>query len=159
MKKTVLTLIALLSCLIAAQAQSKNQATAVQETQARLLDVNANAYVKPLTVEVEVLPTGRIVDDWPLTVEQVKSMGGDLANIRSWGVFQSSKKHDCDLIVAATFDFKNDSSNPDVYKLTVVGFPANFVRWKTADANDYEWIRLEKVFTTDDYDKIKAIVK
>lgn len=157
--KKVLTVLATLCCIIVANAQSKNQTTIIQETQARLLDVNPNAYVKPLTVEVEVLPTGRVRDVWPLTADQVKSLGGDLANIRSWGVFQSSHKHNCDLIVAATFDFKSDIANPDVYQLTVVGFPANFVRWKTADDKDFEWIRMEKVKTTDDREKIQAIVK
>lgn len=158
MKKIVLSLLTLLCCAVLGFSQSKNQTT-IQETQARLLDVNPNAYVKPLTVEVEVLPSGRISDTWPLTHEQVKSLGGDLANIRSWGVFQSSRKHNCDLIVAATFDFKTDSTNPDLYQLTVVGFPANFVRWKTAEEKDFEWIKMEKTQTTSDRDKIKAIVK
>ena len=159
MKKTILILLAVFCSAAMGFAQNKNQTTTIQETQARLLDVNPNAYVKPLTVEVEVLPSGRISDTWPLTVEQVKSLGNDLANIRSWGVFQSSRKHNCDLIVAATFDFKNDSTNPEVYQLTVVGFPANFVHWKTADEKDYVWIQMEKTQTTNDRDKIKAIVK
>ena len=76
-------------------AQAQKTTVKYQDTQARLLDVTSNAYVKPLTVELKVdTSKGRIVDVWPLTKEQVEvEMGGDIANIRSWGVYQSSKKH------------------------------------------------------------------
>ena len=150
-------MIALVSCCLVASAQ-KNQ-TSIQETQARLLDVNPNAYVRPLTVEVQVTSEGRITDTWPLTAEQVNALNGDLANIRSWGVFQSSRKHNCDLIVAATFDFKSDPMTPGMYILTVVGFPANFVNWKTASDDDLKWITSEKATNVSDREKVKAIVK
>ena len=132
-----------------------------QDTQARLLDVTSNAYVKPLTVELKVdTSKGRIVDVWPLTKEQVEvEMGGDIANIRSWGVYQSSKKHNVDVIVAATFNFKTDDTRDGFYQLTVVGYPASFVNWATATEADYEWIRMEKVVTTSEREKISAIVK
>lgn len=156
MKKLLLTLTTLLMCFLS---YSQNKIQNIQETQARLLDVNPNAYVKPLTVEISVLPGGRISDTWTLSSEQVKALGGNLANIRSWGVFQSSRKYNCDLIVAGTFEFKTDPDNPEQFLLTVVGFPANFVNWKTAEEKDYEWIRLEKTQTTNDRDKIKAIIK
>ena len=157
MKRIFILLIALVSCCLAASAQRGQ--TSIQETQARLLDVNPNAYVRPLTVEVQVTNEGRITDTWPLTGEQVNALNGDLANIRSWGVFQSSRKHNCDLIVAATFDFKTDPMNQGMYILTVVGFPANFVNWKTATDADMEWIKSEKATKVSDGEKIKAIVK
>lgn len=157
MKKILVTFVAVFACLSVAYAQ-KAQAI-VHDTQARLLDVTANAYVKPLTVEVQVISNTRVVDTWELTVEQVRSMNGLTSNIRSWGVFQSSRKHNCDLLVAATFDFKNDPDNPESYQLTVMGFPANFVNWKTAEDKDYEWIRMEKFRTTSELDKIQAVVK
>ena len=136
-------------------------AQAQKDTQARLLDVTSNAYVKPLTVELKVdTSKGRIVDVWPLTKEQVEvEMGGDIANIRSWGVYQSSKKHNVDVIVAATFNFKTDDTRDGFYQLTVVGYPASFVNWATATEADYEWIRMEKVVTTSEREKISAIVK
>jgi hypothetical protein len=132
-----------------------------QDTQARLLDVTTNAYVKPLTVELKVdTSKGRISDEWILTKEQVEvEMGGDLVNIRSWGVYQSSKKHNADVIVAATFNFQTDDTRNGFYKLTVVGYPASFINWSTATQADYEWIRMEKVVTTSDREKISAIVK
>lgn len=155
--KKILLLLVLSSLSICSWSQGKR--TTLQETQARVLDINPNAYVKPLTVEIEMLPTGKVCDIWTLTADQVNSLNCDLANIRSWGVFQSSKKHNCDLIVACTFDFRTDETSPNMYLLTVVGFPAKFVNWKTADESDYEWIRIEKTQTTQDIDKIKAIIK
>ena len=158
MRKLVFTLLAMVLGMTVSFAQSKNY-TNIQESQARLLDVNPTTYVKPLTCEIEVLPVGRIMDVWTLTLDQVKDLRGELPNIRSWGVFQSSRKHNCDLLVAATFDFKNDPDNPESYQLTVMGFPANFVNWKTAEDKDYEWIRMEKFRTTSELDKIQAVVK
>ena len=45
------------------------------------------------------------------------------------------------------------------YKVTVIGYPATFINWKTAEASDYEWIRMEKTLTTADKDKIAAVIK
>lgn len=141
--------------------QAQKTTVKFQDTQARLLDVKTNAYVKPLTVELKVdTSKGRISDEWSLSKEQVEvEMGGDLANIRSWGGYQSSKKHNADVIVAATFNFQTDDMRNGFYKLTVVGYPATFVNWTTATQADYEWIRMEKTVTTSDKEKIAVIVK
>lgn len=73
--------------------QAQKTTVKFQDTQARLLDVKTNAYVKPLTVELKVdTSKGRISDEWSLSKEQVEvEMGGDLANIRSWGVISHLK--------------------------------------------------------------------
>ena len=85
-------------------------------------------------------------------------MNGDLVNIRSYAIYMSSQKHNADVIVAATFNVKtNDDGNG--YKVTVIGYPATFINWKTAEASDYEWIRKEKTLTTADKDKIAAVIK
>lgn len=141
--------------------QAQKTTVEFRDTQARLLDVVSNAYVKPLTVELKVdTSKGRIKDEWPIPKKVAEvDMGGDLANIRSWGVYMSSIRHQADVIVAATFNFETDPENPDAYKLTVIGYPASFVNWATATEADYEWIRMEKVVTTDERDKISAIVK
>lgn len=159
MKKFYLT--AIFSFIYIMGIHAQKTTVKYQDTQARLLDVTTNAYVKPLTVELKVdTSKGRISDEWVLTKEQVEvEMGGDLANIRSWGVYQSSKKHNADVIVAATFNFQTDDTRNGVYKLTVVGYPASFINWATATQADYEWIRMEKVVTTSDREKISAIVK
>lgn len=157
MKKILFALIILLSCTVS---YAQKTTTRIQDTQARLLDVTSNAYVHPLTVELEIIKSeGRIRDVWPLTKEQVETeMLGDIANIRSYGVFMSSKRHNADVIVAATFNFRTADNGKD-YELEVVGFPAIFTKWATATPADYEWIRMEKIHTTDERDKVKAVIK
>lgn len=135
----------------------------VRETQARIVDGYARAYVKPMTVELEIIKDNagnelRVNDEWTLSKADVESMGGNLANIRSFGVFMSAKKHKADAIVAATFNFQNIDGT-DTYKLEVIGFAARFKNWKTATPADYEWMRMEKTQTTDERDNLRAIVK
>lgn len=158
MKKVMLLCLCGLSFAVGAQAQKTT--VKVQDTQARLLDMQSNGYVKPLTVELKVDDSkGRIRDTWPLTKEQVETeMRGDIVNIRSYAVYMSSKKHNADVIVAATFNFKS-LDNSDGYEVEVVGFPASFINWKTAAPADYEWIKMEKAQTTADREKIQAIIK
>ena len=158
MKKTLLLS---LFCLMAAMSAMAQKTTVkIQDTQARLLDMQSNGYVKPLTVELKVDDSkGRVRDIWPLTKDQVEvEMRGDIVNIRSYAVYMSSKKHNADVIVAATFNFKS-SDNGDGYEIEVVGFPASFINWKTATQADYDWINMEKVKTTADRDKIQAVIK
>ena len=154
------TLFCMLSLVFAVSAMAQKPNVKIQDTQARLLDMQSNGYVKPLTVELKVDDSkGRVRDQWQLTREQAETeMNGDLANIRSYAVYMSSKKHNCDVIVAATFNFRT-SDDGKGYEIEVVGFPASFVNWKTATQADYEWIRMEKVQTTADRDKIQAVVK
>lgn len=156
MKKTLLLLLTLCSLNGHAQKRVMN----FEDTQARLLDILCNGYVKPLTVELKVDETkGRIIDEWILPKERVENdMNGEIANVRSWGIYMSSKKHNADVIVAPTFNLKTEENSGN-YKLTVVGYPATFINWRTATENDYEWIRMEKTQTTSDLSKISAIVK
>lgn len=158
MKKIFLFLT--LSVLSICSAMAQKTTVKIQDTQARMLDVTSNGYVKPLTVELKVDDSkGRIRDIWPLTKEQAEvEMKGDIVNIRSYAVYMSSKKHNADVIVAATFNFKT-TDNGDGYEIEVVGFPASFINWKTATTTDYEWIRMEKTQTTSERDKIQAIIK
>lgn len=159
MKKLILLLMIALGCVNHVSAQQKVITKKQQFTQARLLDVTSNAYVKPLTVELQVDKSkGRITDVWNLSIEDVESLKNDLTNIRSYGVYMSSNKHNVDVIVAATFNFCTNDAGTG-YVLTVVGYPANFVNWKTAEASDMEWIRMEKALTTSDREKISAVVK
>lgn len=158
MKKQILIALLALGCVSSAYAQKDK--VKIQDTQARLLDVTSNAYVKPLTVELKIDQSkGRIRDEWTLTKEQAESeMKGDIVNIRSYAVYMSSQKHNADVIVAATFNFRTNDEGTG-YLITVVGYPATFQNWKTADNTDYEWIRMEKTLTTADREKISAVVK
>ena len=158
MKKIILFLT--LSVLAFGTAMAQKTTVKIQDTQARMLDVTSNGYVKPLTVELKVDESkGRVRDVWPLTKEQAEvEMKGDIVNIRSYAVYMSSKKHNADVIVAATFNFKS-SDDGDGYEIEVVGFPASFINWKTATTTDYEWIKMEKTQTTSEREKIQAIIK
>ena len=132
-----------------------------QETQARLLDVSSNAYVKPLTVELKVKSNQRIreVVKIPRNFALV-AMKGDPSNWRSYAVYEVSKRLQCDVIVAATFNIKYDevAGDQDV-QIEVVGYPADFTNWQTATTQDLEWIRMEKTITTAEREKIAAAVK
>ncbi|MDO4957588.1 MAG: hypothetical protein Q4E60_11305 [Bacteroidales bacterium] len=151
--KHIITIIICLMVSLSMHAQKVK----VQDTQARLLDVTSSGYVKPLTVELKVdTSKGRVRDVWPLSKEQVEvEFKSDLANIRSYAVYMSSKKHDADVIVAATFNFKSNA-NGDGYEIELVGYPANFVNWKTAGPEDYEWIRMEKDQLFNEQEKSKS---
>lgn len=115
-------------------------------SEARALDMSPATYVKPLVAEVKVDESqGRIRDSWILTNAGFNSrviQGDDAATIRNlqiYGMFKSSEKHNCDLIVAPTFDIHVDNSGATI---TVVGYPANFTKWATSTAADYDWIKM-----------------
>ena len=160
MKKVLFTIILGVICSINAFAQKTTQVQ-YQETQARLLDVSSNAYVKPLTVELKVKGNQRIREvvkiprDFALT-----AMKADPSNWRSYAVYEVSKRLQCDVIVAATFNIKFDEVAGDKeIEVEVVGFPADFTNWQTASNQDLEWIRMEKTITTAEREKIAAAVK
>lgn len=158
MKKLLLVLTILATCAIFSSAQ-KTTVKKIQDTQARMLDIKATGYVKPLAVELKVAATGRINQSWPLTKEQAENeMKGDLVNIRSWALFMTCEKYGADVIVAPTFNFKS-TDDGEGYIITVVGFPANFVNWRTITEADYEWIQMERTQTTGDRENIKALIK
>ncbi len=154
MKKALLLIVAMAMCIVSYGQKTEFR---FQDTQARLLDVTSNAYVKPLTVELQVLTNKRISEVIKLTRQEVEQdMKGDLTNIRSFAVYRASQLHDCDVIVAATFNIRTAG---DGYEVNIIGYPANFVNWKTASQADYEWIKMEKTVTTSDKDKISAAVR
>lgn len=154
MKRTLFIVMALVTCTVSFAQKSEFR---FQATQARLLDVMSNAYVKPLTVELQVISQKRVSEVIKLTKQEVEQdMKGDLENIRSYVVYRASQMHDCDVIVAATFNIRTAG---DGYEVNIIGYPANFVNWKTATPEDYEWIKIEKTVTTSERDKIAAAVK
>lgn len=158
MKKLLFALAVIATCASAGFAQ-KTVVKKFQDTQARMLDIKATGYVKPLAVELKVAATGRINQSWPLTKEQAENeMKGDLVNIRSWALFMTCEKYGADVIVAPTFNFKS-TDDGEGYIITVVGFPANFVNWRTITEADYEWIQMERTQTTGDRENIKALIK
>lgn len=118
-----------------------------QNSQARVLDVSPTTYVKPLISEVIVdTSKGRIRDEWKLNTDEFlsRSIKNDdnatIENLRTYAVYKSSEKHDCDLIVAATFDIRITENGATI---SIVGYPANFANWKTGTVADYDWILKE----------------
>lgn len=156
-------LMAILLGMIFANPSFAQRTTQVQyqETQARLLDVSSNAYVKPLTVELKVKDNQRIreIVKIPRSFAMV-AMKADPSNWRSYAVYEVSRRKSCDVIVAATFNIKYDevAGDQDV-QVEVVGYPADFVNWQTATTQDLEWIKMEKTITTAEREKIAAAVK
>ena len=85
-------------------------------------------------------------------------MGGRIADMRSYALFQTAQLCHCDVIVAATFNLRTRDEG-DGYVMTVVGYPASFTGWATVTPQDYQWIQMEKVQTTSDREKIGAVIK
>lgn len=119
-----------------------------QTSEARTMDVYPTAYVHPLVAEVVVdTKTGRIHDTWTLSVNDFISRqdpdnyDATLQNLRAYGLFKSSEKHGCDLIVAAMFDIKISDQG---VVITLVGYPANFANWASVTSADYNWIDVER---------------
>lgn len=156
MKRIVLTLLA----VVAMQAQAQKTTTyRYEDTQARALDMVSKGYVKPLTVEVKVDATkGRQHFSYEMTKDFVEGdLKGDIANIRSYGVFKAANEAKCDVIVAPTFHlFTNDKGG---YTLEIVGFAGSFVNWRTMTNEDLPWINATQVQTTGDRQQIDAVLK
>lgn len=119
-----------------------------QVSQARTIDLSPTTYVQPMIAEVVVDQTkGRIHDTWELSAADMAArsfsddMSSTLQNLRAYGLFKSSEKHACDLIVAATFDIRMTNAGAVI---TLFGYPANFANWRTGTQADYEWICIEK---------------
>lgn len=147
MKKLLLVVLCL-ACACGAAMAEKTVRFDFQTSEARTIDVAPSTYIKPLVAEV-VVDTyhGRIHDTWMLSTADFLSRqypdndAATLQNLRAYGLFKSSEKHNCDLIVAPTFDIK--ISNEGVV-ISLVGYPANFTNWATATQADYNWIDLQR---------------
>lgn len=119
-----------------------------QVSQARLLEASPNAYMRPLVAEIQVDESkGRIRDTWTLTQPELASRAvsnnddATLLNLKSYALFKSSEKHNCDMIIVPTFDIHISESGATI---NVAGYPANFSKWTTGTTADYEWILLER---------------
>ena len=119
----------------------------MQESQARVLDVNPSTYVKPVIAELSVdTSKGRLRDTWTLNSDELAARiiknddKATLQNLRTYAVYKSSEKANCDVVIAATFDIR---ITDDGASITIVGYPANFTNWKTGTVADYEWIKNE----------------
>ncbi len=130
-----------------------------RDAQARVGDGIAEIHVKPTVVEVKLVEgAGRISDTWPLTVEAVNGMNGSVSNIRAWGTYLSSVKHNCDIIMNPIYKVENDPATGG-YTVTVVGYPGIFVNWHPATAEDMEWMKIQKSWNRPESEIVAPVVK
>ena len=147
MKKIIL-LSSLLAIALAAEAQ---KTTRVENPQARLVDVSPSAFVRPLVADLKVDDAkGRISDVWTLQPSELAGLlNGDMSfdqkleNLRNYALSRSVQKHNCDVIVAPTFNISTTDFAKGV-SITVMGFTANFTNWRTMSDADIIWVNAER---------------
>lgn len=158
MKKLILLIALVLGCMIESYAQKT--VFKFRDAQARAGNAESEVIVKPTVVDVEILKDkGRIKDEWPLSKEEVEvAMKGDLSNIRAWGTYLSAQRHNCDVIMGATFKVEDDERTGG-YTVTVVGYPGIFTNWHPATKEDFEWIPIQKGTEASERAKIAPVIK
>lgn len=95
------------------------------DTQARMLEVTAKSYVRPLIVDLKVIGSRNTFTKQYSKTDVEVAMGGNLDNLRSRAIYDASEKLNCDAIVAATFKIEL-TADGNAYNLEMKGFPANF---------------------------------
>lgn len=130
-----------------------------RNSQARLAEPVMGVYIKPLIAELKIDEAkGKIKDVWNFTNDEVNSLKGEVENLRKRALFMSTEKHDVDVIVAASFDISSND-NGEGYTVTVIGYPAKYVNWRTATPQDNDWIRNEKISPNNEKEQVQAISK
>lgn len=156
----------LLSCGVLVLAMSANaQKTIVtsksfSDTQARMLEVTAKSYVRPLIVDLKVVGSRTVFTKQYSKTDVEVAMGGSLDNLRSRAIYDASEKLNCDAIVAATFKIEL-SADGTTYNLEMKGFPANFdqASWHPMNEKDYQWLEVDKMVSSSDFNRTGAVIK
>lgn len=140
-----------------------NQVTAqktveVRYSQARLIEPIHSVHTKPLIADLVVdSKLGKQTHTFHFTMKEINALQGNLENVRARALFKAvNEVYHCDVIVAASFDVQ---STDDGYDVTIIGFPASYINWRTATKEDYEWIRNEKMGVVNDKKAETAISK
>lgn len=158
MKKLAFFLALILACAL--ESYGQKSVFKFRDAQARAGNAESEVIVRPTVVDVEILKEkGRVKDEWPLSKEEVEvAMKGELSNIRAWGTYLSSQKHNCDVIMGATFKVEDDEKTGG-YTVTVVGYPGIFTNWHPATKEDFEWIPIQKQTGANERSKIAPVIK
>lgn len=166
MKKSILLLGALALFITTANAQKTVIKTeSFSDTQARMLEVTAKSYVRPLVVDlvVEKGQTRKTFKKQYSATEVVVGMNGNPDNLRSRAVYDATAEWGCDAAVAATFKIE---LTPDgsAYEVEMKGFPANFDSnsWHPMGKEDYEWLQVDRNLSLDkanDPDRAGAVIR
>lgn len=149
MKKIILSLLVIASTCATINAQKTVTSKEFSDTQARMLEVTARSYVKPLLVDVNVVGERTVFNKTYSKSAVEIAMGGNLDNLRSRAIYDATDKYNCDAIVAATFKIEL-ASDGNSYNVEMKGFPANFVpgSWHPMDEKDYEWLKIASSLTS-----------
>ena len=135
-----------------------------EETQARMIDVTANAYVKPMTVELKMKEEKgapiKGVFKIRFTATDIAALGADIPNIKSKALYLACGQVDADAIVGATFNITAEGTDiRNGCLVEVTGFPADFINWHTATTADLEWIKLDITRRANDLENFKAVIR
>lgn len=164
MKRLIFATLMAMFCL-GMHAQKKEKPAKFEETQARLIDMTANAYVKPMTVELSIHgvtssnPSPRATEfSYLFPANEVAALGNDLANIKSKALYLMCAKFQADAIVGARFNVTaQDVDIKNGCTVEIIGWPADFVKWKTAEKDDLEWMQLDLNRKVTDLEHVRAV--
>ncbi len=140
MKKILLMFaLAVTSMAFSMSAQGKSDIN-LQVSEGRIMESQPQLMFKPVVAEVEVdTSKGKIHDVWNLTLDELESRSvrdndaATIDNLKAYGIFKSSEKNNCDIIVTPLFDIAITSRGATI---NVIGFPGHFRNWNTATETD-----------------------
>lgn len=127
-----------------------------RETDVRAYEpVNYVPFTQPLAAEIKVLSEDRISDTWSFSSQTKKGAKASRKysknqsqDLKVEALAKSAKKHNADIIVAATFEYKrvvkvSDDKSSEQIEIVVTGYPAKFVNWRNIESksSDYEWVK------------------
>ncbi len=158
MKKLVLLMLTIACCATGSYAK-KTTKFMFRDVQARAADAVTSTLVKPFVVEVEILENGnKIKDEWHFSAEDVEiAMRGEIDNVRAAGIYQSTQRHECDIIIGVLCNVETENNGG--YKVTITGYPGKFTNMHSATTDDYEWMRIQLLSKESDKSKITPVIK
>ncbi len=134
-----LFLICLLFSMLPVLAWDKSEVT-LNALEGRTVDGTPQLNLRPVEAEVEVdASKGKINDVWTLSVSELeaRSIKGNeeatIENLKSYGIFKSSEKNNCDVIVSPLFDISITSTGAII---KVIGYPGYFKNWNNTKNKD-----------------------
>jgi hypothetical protein len=153
MKKSVLLIIALAMSSMGFAQKTTIKSESFSDTQARMVEVTARSYVRPLIVDMVVAKgqQRKVYTKSYSRTEVEVAMGGNLDNLRSRVIYDASTDWNCDAVVAATFKIELMPDGTG-YTVEMKGFPGNFdpQSWHPMAQGDFEWFdRIVKAGTVE----------
>lgn len=142
MKRSLFVIIAMAICSAGFAQKTIVKSESFSDTQARMIEVTARSYVRPLIVDL-VVPKGqqrKIYNKTYSRTEVEVALGGNLDNLRSRVIYDASSDWNCDAVVAATFKIEL-AADGSGYNVEMKGFPGNFdpQSWHPMAQQDFEW--------------------